>query len=1116
MKKLFLLFLLIFSSIINAQTDKLKISGTVTDAQGKTIPGVTVTFEDTNTTTDLEGKYAISVKNSKSILRFTYLGYAAQIVVVGKNKQIDITLAESKTELDEVVVIGYGTQKRSNVTGSVSKYKNEKLDEIAVSRLDQALQGKIAGVQVQNISSEAGADTQISIRGINSINAGASPLVVVDGQPIPDGLSSINMADVASVEVLKDAASAAIYGSRGASGVILITTKSGKADKAKYTFKYSTGFKTDYERYNLMSSPEYLQLLYKEHALRASDNSIRFEAGVPLLDANGLPTIVNTNTAPFPNALNLLYQGSNAKTNNLIAAYIVEQTMLGGKGYNYQNEVLRTGEFKNIQFSATGGTKSLKYYVSSGYQGDQGIMLKSNFQKLNFRTKFDIDLSNKVKLSLNINPSYTAKESPSENLTNFWRYPTWLPATHNALTAAFVNQNPQWAGVQSGDYAHPRHFIGLTYNAVYPDGTPLLMPDGQSYWIYQNDPYSNLYPVPVTPIQYTSAIGSPSNSAQNNPMASLLSHDINAKSYGLQSGGTLNVNLLPGLDFKSMATLYMKYDTKLDWSDRNAEGDGIVNKGIYSNNSYLDLLSENTLNYKKEFENQSLDVLLGYTAQKTKLETTQTTGLDYPSDAINTLNNALFIDKSGTYGSKSEIGLLSYLGRVNYAYKSKYLLSASFRADGSSYFGPGNKWGTFPAASIGWVANKEAFLSKIDWLSKLTFRASYGVSGNNRILNYGFENLLNSADYSFGPGTGTQTSGQTQTNTINSNRDITWESTFQTNFGLDLALFKSKINLSVDVYNSLTDKLLLQQASMAFSGVPLSWNNIGSLNNKGIEFELNTTNVKTNSLKWTTSANLSHTENKIRELGEEKYLLNQGERNEIYKSVVGGPLVQFFGYKTDGVWISQEQINASGLTSNLPSALKPGGLKLVDVDGNGILNTADRTIIGNPYPDFTWGMSNTFTYKAFDFSFTWQGVQGGELINGDPNYSETKSRNVNYNSNRWISPENPGDGRTPYEEIGFNWMLTDYVVEDASYFALREVSLGYTLPSRFAKKISLSSLRLYSSAQNVYFHSAAGYRGINAEGRSTSGPYSSALVAGYQRGSFPIAQTIVFGIDINF
>ena len=1077
MKKPLILFLLIFTSIIYSQTDTKKISGTVVDDKDAPIPGVTVTFEDKDTVTDLDGKYSIEVKNSKSILRFSYLGYAPQIVVVGKNKEINIALQEEKNQLDEVVVIGYGTQKRSNVTGAISKYKNEKLDEIAVSRLDQALQGKIAGVQVQNISSEAGADAKITVRGISSINAGANPLVVVDGQPIPDGLGTINMADVASVEVLKDAASAAIYGSRGASGVILITTKSGKADKVKYAFKYSTGFKSAYQKYDLLSTSEYTDLLYREQAIRNTD---------PAIQAEGL---IN------PNALNIYYQGSPTKVNNLLAAYIVEQTMLGGKGYNYQDEVLRTAEFKNIQFSATGGTKSLKYYISGGYQGDEGIMLKSNFQKLNFRTKFDIDLSKRVKLSVNINPSYTTKESPSENLTNFWRYPTWLPYQHNALTAAFVNQNPQWASIQPGDYAHPRHFIGLTYNGTYPDGSPLILPDGTTF---------------------TPATGSPSNSAQNNPMASLLSHDINAKSYGLQSGATLNINLLPGLDFKTMNTVYMKYDTKLDWSNRNADGDGIVNKGIYSDNTYLDLLTENTFNYKKEFENNSLEYLVGFTAQQTKSTNTQTTGLDYPSDNITTLNNALFIDKSGTFGSKNQVGLLSFLVRTNYVVESKYIFSLSYRTDGSSYFGPGRKWGDFPAASVGWIVNKESFLNKVDWLDKLGFRASYGVSGNNRILNYGFQNLLSSANYSFGPGTGTQTGGQVGNPNINANEDITWERTYQTNFGVDLALLNNRISLSVDVYNSLTDKLLLQQSTMAFSGVPLSWNNIGSLYNKGFEFELATTNIKAKNFKWSTSSNLSHTKNEIKELGNEAYLLNYGERNEIYKSVVGGPLVQFFGYKTDGIWISQAQIDASGLTSELPSVFKPGGLRLVDVDGNGVIDTNDRTIIGNPYPDFTWGFTNNFTFKAFDFSFTWQGVQGGELINGDPNYGETKSRNVNYNSNRWLSPENPGDGRTPYEEIGFNWMLTDYVVEDASYFALREVNLGYTLPVTLAKKIGLSSLRLYSSAQNVYFRSASGYRGINSEGRSTSGPYGSALVAGYQRGAFPIAKTIVFGIDINF
>jgi TonB-linked SusC/RagA family outer membrane protein len=946
---------------------------------------------------------------------------------------------------------------------------------VAVSRIDQALQGKIAGVQVQNISSEAGADAQISVRGISSINAGANPLVVVDGQPIPDGLATLNMADVASVEVLKDAASAAIYGSRGASGVILITTKSGKTDKVKYSFKYSTGFKSAYEKYNMLTTSEYIELLYRERAIRLTDPAIIAEGG---------------------NALNLIYQGSTTKNNNLIAGYIVEKTMLGGRGYDYQGEVLRNAEFKNIQFGATGGSKSMKYYISAGYQGDQGIMLKSNFQKINFRSKFDIELSKRVKLNVNLNPSYTAKESPSENLTNFWRYPSWLPFQHNAITAAFVNQNAQWANIRPGDYAHPRHFIGLTYNPVYPDGSTLLMPDGTTF---------------------TPAPGAPLNSAQNNPMASLLSHDINAKSYGFQGGSTLSVNIANGLDFKTMNTVYVKYDTKFDWTDRNAEGDGIVNKGVYFDNSYVDLLTENTLNYKKELdESNSVELLLGYTAQQTKNTSTQTTGLDYPSNEFNTLNNALFIDKSGTFGSKNQIGLISYLGRVNYVIDNKYFLTASFRTDGSSYFGPNKKWGSFPAASIGWAVNKEPFLSKVDWLNKLNFRTSYGVSGNNRILNYGFQNLLYSSNYSFGPGTGTQTGGQVGNAAINANEDITWESTYQTNYGMDLAVINNRLNLTLDIYNSVTDKLLLQQATMAFSGVPLSWNNIGSLRNRGFEIELTSTNFKTTNFKWTTSANISHAENRIIELGNEAYLLNYGERNEIYKSVVGGPLVQFFGYKTDGVWISQAQIDASGLTSNLPSARKQGGLKIVDVNGDGVLDTNDRTIIGDPYPDFTWGITNNFTYKNFDLSFSLQGVQGGELINGDPNYGETKSSNVNYNSNRWISPQNPGDGRTPYEEIGFNWMLTDYVVEDASYFALREVNLGYNLPANWAKKIRLSSLRLYTSAQNLYFHSANGYRGINPEGRSTSGPYGSALIAGYQRGAFPIPRTFVFGIDINF
>jgi hypothetical protein len=484
------------------------------------------------------------------------------------------------------------------------------------------------------------------------------------------------------------------------------------------------------------------------------------------------------------------------------------------------------------------------------------------------------------------------------------------------------------------------------------------------------------------------------------------------------------------------------------------------------------------------------------------------------------LNNATQIDKSGTFGTRIRVGLLSYVGRLNYSYLSKYMLSASFRTDGSSYFGPGNKWGTFPSVSLGWLATKEKFLKNVSWLNKLKLRASYGVSGNNRILDFGFLDLLYPANYSFGQGNGSNNAGQATSLTIRSNPDITWERTFQNNYGADISIVKNKINLTIDCYQSKTDRLLLQQSAMAFSGVPLAWNNIGSLKNTGIEIDISTVNLSQGDFKWNSSANISHTQNKILELGKEAYLMNQGERNEIYQNKVGSPLIQFYGFKTDGIWLSQAEIDAAkskGLTSPFSNAFVPGQLKIVDVDHNNIIDNNDRTVIGSPYPDFTWGITNTINYKSLDISFTFQGVQGGSLINGDPNYDETKKLVKVYNTNRWISPMFPGDGQTPnFNKSAFNWMLTDYVVEDASYYSLREMNIGYTLSENSVKSIGLSSCRIYCSAQNLYFHSAKGYRGINPEGRFSNGVYGSALIGGYQRGSFPIPKTILFGIDIGF
>jgi hypothetical protein len=313
--------------------------------------------------------------------------------------------------------------------------------------------------------------------------------------------------------------------------------------------------------------------------------------------------------------------------------------------------------------------------------------------------------------------------------------------------------------------------------------------------------------------------------------------------------------------------------------------------------------------------------------------------------------------------------------------------------------------------------------------------------------------------------------------------------------------------------------LLLQQATQLFTGVPLFWNNIGQLQNRGIEVELTGNVIRKKDLRWSVSGNFARSRNKLLELGEESRLLNQGERTEVYQNRVGDPLIQFYGYRTDGVWLSQAQIDdarGKGLTSALSNLFTPGGLKLVDVTGDNKIDEADRVVIGSPYPDFTWGVTNTVGFHSFDLAFTFQGSQGGQLINGDPNYNETKRINRNYNQDRWLSPLYPGDGKTPYSTVGFNWMLTDYVVEDASYYSLREVIVGYTLPKKLSGLAKISSARLYVSAQNDFFHAAKSYRGINTEARFNTGPYATPLVDGYQRGSFPMPKTFLLGLDISF
>lgn len=1057
MKKILFYFLLIVSTFASAQDGFIEISGKVTDEFGASLIGVNISSGNSGTYSNFDGTYKLKVVNDpKTKITFTSIGFASQTIEIGTQKNIEVILQENTLKIDEVVVIGYGTQKRSNVTGSVAKVKSEKIENAPVVRLDQALQGKIAGVSIQNTSSAAGADTEIRIRGISSINAGASPLVVVDGQPVPDGLASVNNADVESVEVLKDAASAAIYGSRGASGVILITTKSGKADKPRFTFRSSLGFKEAYKTHNMLSITEYVELLYRERDLRVQD----------------------------PNATTINFNQP------ILAQYAIEQNLFGGQGVDYQAEILRRGIYRDNQLNVSGGTKDLKYFISTGYQEDEAMFVKSNLQRLNFRAKLDVKLSEKIKLNINLNPSHSKTEFPEPDYTDFYRFPSYLPIFHTEASAAYINNNNPNANIRPGDFAENQDFFNNVYSGIGPDGVP-----------------------------FTSTTQFPFNSRNVNPYRRLTQNDENQNQFRFQGSSGLTFELSKDLKFTTTANIYHRSDDRLNWSSTGSRNIGEPNRGTFIRRTYFDFLTENTLNYKKEINDHSFDAIAGFTYQSTESKSEQISGTNFPTDDIRTLSNAGVLDLAQTFGFKEKIGLQSILGRLNYSYRDRYLLSLSYRTDGSSLFAEGEKWGGFPAASVGWVVSKENFMANITAINRLNLRASYGVTGNNRIGTFSYQNLLNSTGYVFGAGNGGVVLGQGSLTDVTGNRDITWERTFQNNYGVDISAFRNRLDLSIDFFTSKTDRLLLQQPTQSFTGAQRFFNNVGSLYNEGLEIELETKNIVTNNFKWSSSINFSTVRNKIDNLGNVDLIRNIGQRGEIYQNQVGNPLVEYYGYKTDGVWLSDAEIataQTNGLTSNLQNYFQSGGLKIVDINGDNRIDEQDRTVLGNPYADFNWGFTNNFTFKNLQLSFTMQGVQGGELINGDLFYNEMRQRNATVIENRWISPANPGDGRTPYETRGVQWMVTDYVVEDASYASLREVNLSYNFNEVVAKKLKLSGMRLFLAAQNLYYWTAEGYRGINPEARRRVENYDTPLIDGHQRGGFPIPRTLIFGVEVNF
>ena len=1023
------------------------VTGTVSDDMGPLV-GATVVVKDakvpTGTVTDNDGKFSISVPSKKSILVFSYVGYSDQAVIVGNQTSISVKLVEDATQLDETIVIGYGTQQKSHLTGSISKLEGDALINAPVSDVTTALQGMMTGLNVTNQTSEVGVVPSIRVRGTGSISADSEPLVIIDGFPVSGGLSQINANDIKSIEILKDAASAAIYGSRAANGVIMITTKSGSPDKPKYSFKFYQGYKYAYKLHDMMTSTEWYELQLREEEM-----------------------------------------GGPAATRQARGSAYLDQ-MIGST--DWQKEGLRsTASITNAQFSISGGRKETKYFVSAAYTKDEGIMKQNEFDKINFRSRLDTKLSDIISMGVNLAGTYKKTYRPKNNFIDFYRTPSFLPVMHTDYTTELTGYT---------GFARGSHFTSVQ--------TPTGPEDAEGN------------PTMETP--------NPFSSANNNPASVMANTKRWSEDFQGLASIYFTVDLAKGLQFKTSNGLNVRFTPSYYYGNKNATKDGEASSATYSSGLYIDFLTENTLTYHLDFgkdKEHTIDAVAGYTLEWTRNQRVYETATGFATDDIHTLNAATIYElasegNGNTAGTGTfrypNVLLESWLGRVNYSYLGRYLLSASLRLDRSSLFASGNRNAWFPSVSVGWRVSEEKFMKNIDAISNLKLRASYGVTGNNRIQYQAALEVYNTAHYILGEGNGALTNGYANTSEVLANKDITWEKTDEYNFGLDLGLFKNRISLSVDAYYSVTRALLFQQPMQSFAGYTYFWNNIGKVSNKGVEIQLDTRNIRNRNFTWDTSFNFSLSRNKLLEIGGEEHSISFGERNECYIAKVGSPLIQYYGYRAIGVWNSAEEIAANPHFSTDV----PGGLRIEDVNHDQQLTAEDRVPLGNPYPDFTWGINNTLKYKDFDLSFLIQGVQGITVYNGDVYYNESKRYNRAYTAGRWVSPEHPGNGHTPYENVGYNVCLTNSPLENASYMCLRNMTLGYTLPKQLTRKWHISGLRFYVSGSNLLYIWSDGYRGINPESRMTSGYYSSAMIDGYQRGGFPLTSTISAGFDINF
>ena len=969
------------------------------------------------TSTDFDGNYQIEVSDG-SVLQFTYVGFKTQLIPVSGSQTINVALEIDSSVLDEVVVIGYGVQNRSKITGAVGKVKNEDLDQIAVGTANEALVGQVAGLNIQATGGEAGSDSTINIRGIGSIAGESGPLLVVDGVVL-DGefLNTVDVNDIESVEVLKDAASAAIYGSRAAGGVIIISTKQGKEGKTRFSYNTFTGFK------EARQSDAYDISVAKSHA----------------------EELANTGELSLRS----------------------QYRELLGVDQSWQDRIFDGGVIESHSLNARGGSQRTKFNTSLSYLHDEGVLLTDDFKKYNLKLKVDTKVNDRFSFGATLAPSYTNTRRFDGSTHDILRQQPWLPTFHDQNTIQFVDRDV-YPDVQVGDYAWERHFDNYD---LFGDGSELV------------------------------DISTTSNA---NPAAKVLERNRTDKRFRMYGNFYGKYKLAEGLSLK--ATLGGDFQTRRQrrWQGVLSNRNGAAAAQLDLDNfEQIHILTEALLSYDKSFGSHNFNAILGASAEKWDREYSSVAANGFSSDLIQTLGGGTTVIENISYSTEER--LVSIFGRVNYSYEDKYLASASLRTDGHSSFGVNNKYGYFPAISLGWNLARESFLSESEVISDLKLRVSYGFTGNKDLrLGSGLvsDNIeLYPSLQLYGPN-----SAIFGDNVISSlapinvaNPDLQWERSSEINAAVDFGLFQGRISGSVDVYNKTSDQLLLSVPISTTTGFREALANRGEVVNKGVEIELRTRNIATQDFSWKTTILASTNKNELTDFAGASGLITSvdSKRAAEWINLEGQPISSFYGFVVDRD-IPLEFIED-------PYAVVGGEAQDVyvkDLNGDGLIDDEDKTIIGDPFPDLIWSIANDFRYKNIDLSFTLQGSWGAQV------------RNIadQYIFNQFSSREDFNTETTPDQGFIKEKIFTDDIISDASYIALRTLSLGYTFDTGVISKAGLSKARVYASGQNLLYIVADDYTGWNPESFQNEG----ALNVGYQRGGSPIARTISVGLNLEF